>query len=356
MTGPARKIVHVDMDAFYASVEQRDRPELKGLPVVVAWTGPRSVVCAASYEARRFGVHSAMSAMRAERLCPDAVFVPPDFNRYRAVSRQVREIFSRHTDLIEPLSLDEAYLDVTQNKRGLATATEVARAIRDEIRAETGLTASAGIAPNKFLAKIASDWNKPDGQFVIRPHRVLEFLRELPVRKVPGVGKVTQARMETLGIRTVGDLRQRPLTELELHFGRYGYRLHELSNGIDEREVEPDQVAQQVSAETTFSTDLLLHELGESLDRLAAKVWEQGQRKGMLGRTTVLKLKTDRFRILTRSLTQLQPPQSAVQLASVARALCDKVTLPAETRYRLAGVGMSNFADPQEENRQADLF
>ncbi|SAI74609.1 DNA-damage-inducible protein p [Bordetella ansorpii] len=352
----ARKIVHVDMDAFYASVEQRDRPELKGLPVVVAWTGPRSVVCAASYEARRFGVHSAMSAVRAERLCPDAVFVPPDFNRYRAVSRQVREIFSRHTDLIEPLSLDEAYLDVTRNKRGLSTATEVARAIRDEIRAETGLTASAGIAPSKFLAKIASDWNKPDGQFVIRPHRVLEFLRELPVRKIPGVGKVTQAKMETLGIRTVGDLRQRPVTELELHFGRYGYRLHELSNGIDEREVEPDQVAQQVSAETTFSTDLLLHELGDTLDRLAAKVWEQGKKKGMLGRTTVLKLKTDRFRILTRSLTQLQPPQSAAQLASVARALCDKVTLPAETRYRLAGVGMSNFADPREENRQADLF
>ncbi|WP_260986263.1 DNA polymerase IV [Bordetella genomosp. 13] len=352
----ARKIVHVDMDAFYASVEQRDRPELKGLPVVVAWTGPRSVVCAASYEARKYGIHSAMSAMRAERLCPNAVFVPPDFNRYRAVSRQVREIFARHTDLIQPLSLDEAYLDVTVNKRGLPTATEVARAIRDEIRAETGLTASAGIAPNKFLAKIASDWNKPDGQFVIRPHRVLEFLQELPVRKIPGVGKVTQAKMEALGIRTVGDLRLRSASELEMHFGRYGYRLHELSNGMDDREVEPDQVAQQVSAETTFSTDLRLDELGETLERLATKVWEQGLRKGMLGRTTVLKLKTDRFRILTRSLTQLQPPGSAAELASVAKALCARISLPTETRYRLAGVGMSNFADPQEEGRQADLF
>lgn len=352
----ARKIVHVDMDAFYASVEQRDRPELRGLPVVVAWTGPRSVVCAASYEARRYGVHSAMSAMRAERLCPDAVFVPPDFNRYRAVSRQVREIFARHTDLVEPLSLDEAYLDVTANKRGLATATEVAQAIRAEIRAETDLTASAGVAPNKFLAKIASDWNKPDGLFVIRPHRVLEFLQDLPVRKIPGVGKVTQGRLETLGIRTVGDLRQRAPAELELHFGRYGYRLHELAHGIDEREVEPDQVAQQVSAETTFSTDLRLDELGETLDRLALKVWEQGRRKGMMGRTIVLKLKTDRFRILTRSLTQPQSPASVEELAAVARALCARVLLPANTRYRLAGVGMSNFADPQEEGRQPDLF
>ncbi|WP_232468235.1 DNA polymerase IV [Bordetella genomosp. 13] len=344
------------MDAFYASVEQRDRPELRGLPVVVAWTGPRSVVCAASYEARRYGVHSAMSAMRAERLCPGAVFVPPDFNRYRAVSRQVREIFARHTDLVEPLSLDEAYLDVTANKRGLATATEVAQAIRAEIRAETDLTASAGVAPNKFLAKIASDWNKPDGLFVIRPHRVLEFLQDLPVRKIPGVGKVTQGRLETLGIRTVGDLRQRAPAELELHFGRYGYRLHELAHGIDEREVEPDQVAQQVSAETTFSTDLRLDELGETLDRLALKVWEQGRRKGMMGRTIVLKLKTDRFRILTRSLTQPQSPASVEELAAVARALCARVLLPANTRYRLAGVGMSNFADPQEEGRQPDLF
>ena len=198
MSEPSRKIVHIDMDAFYASVEQRDNPDLRGKPVVVAWTGPRSVVCAASYEARRFGVHSAMSAIRAQRLCPQAVYVPPDFNRYRDVSRQIRQIFARHTDLIEPLSLDEAYLDVTVNKLGLPSATEVAQVIRQQIRTETGLTASAGIAPNKFLAKIASDWNKPDGQFVIRPTKVLEFLQPLPVRKVPGVGKVTQARLEQL--------------------------------------------------------------------------------------------------------------------------------------------------------------
>src|SRR5277367_786003 len=200
-----RKIVHIDMDAFYASVEQRDDPGLRGKPVVVAWRGNRSVVCAASYEARRFGIRSAMPAGQAERLCPEAVFVPPDFTRYRAVSKLTREIFKRHTDLIEPLSLDEAYLDVTENKTGLATATRVARAIRAQIFEELNLTASAGVAPNKFLAKIASDWRKPDGLFVIQPEEVDTFLPPLPVGRLPGVGKVTEARLEEIGIRTVGD-------------------------------------------------------------------------------------------------------------------------------------------------------
>jgi DNA polymerase-4 len=344
------------MDAFYASVEQRDRPELRGQPVVVAWTGPRSVVCAASYEARRFGVHSAMSAARARRLCPQAVYVPPDFERYRAVSRQVRAIFAHHTDLIEPLSLDEAYLDVTFNKQGLASATEVAQAIRAEIRAETGLTASAGVAPNKFLAKIASDWNKPDGLFVVKPARVQAFLRELPVRKVPGVGKVTQARLEELGIHTVGELGQHTAAELELHFGRYGYRLYELARGIDERPVEPDQAVQQVSAETTFDIDLRLDQLDEVLKRLAAKAWEQTRKKGLAGRTVVLKLKTDRFRILTRSHTQPQPVASPQELVELALAMRERVTLPPYTRYRLAGIGLSNFAGEDETGRQGDMF
>lgn len=356
MSDASRKIVHIDMDAFYASVEQRDNPELRGKPVVVAWTGPRSVVCAASYEARRFGVHSAMSAVRAQRLCPQAVYVPPDFNRYREVSRQIRQIFARHTDLIEPLSLDEAYLDVTVNKLGLPSATEVAQVIRQQIRAETGLTASAGVAPNKFLAKIASDWNKPDGQYVIRPSRVLEFLQPLPVRKVPGVGKVMQARLEQLGIQTVGDLATHSAQELEHYFGRYGRRLHELARGIDEREVQTDQPLQQVSAETTFSEDVRLEAIGEAIDRMADKVWNQALKKGALGRTVVLKLKTDRFRILTRSQTSLNPPASAAELAAVARLLCERVDLPAQTLYRLAGVGMSNFADPREQSRQPDLF
>jgi DNA polymerase IV len=219
---PERKIVHIDMDAFFASVEQRDNPELRGQPVIVAWRGPRSVVCAASYEARKFGVRSAMPAVRAERLCPVGVFLPPDSSRYRAVSRQAREIFKRHTELIEPLSLDEAYLDVTENKIGLPTATMVARTIREQIRTELNLTASAGVAPNKFLAKIASDWKKPDGLFVIQPEEVDLFLAPLPVGRIPGVGKVTEAKLNGLHRTSVAShyrflLGKRPPLECRYH-------------------------------------------------------------------------------------------------------------------------------------------
>src|SRR6266536_993286 len=251
-----RKIIHADMDAFYASVEQRDDPQLRGKPVIVAWKGNRSVVCAASYEARVFGVRSAMPAKRAERLCPDAVFVAPDFTRYRAVSRDVREIFKRHTDLIEPLSLDEAYLDVTENKMGLPTATMVARTIREQIRHELNLTASAGVAPNKFLAKIASDWRKPNGLFVIQPAEVEDFLTPLPVGRIPGVGKVTEEKLAALGLRLVGELRARSLEELETRFGRYGQRLYELARGIDETLVVPNRPTQSISAEDTFEQDV----------------------------------------------------------------------------------------------------
>src|SRR5277367_3238351 len=226
-----RKIVHIDMDAFYSSVEQRDDPAKQGKPVVVAWKGNRSVVCAASYEARRFGVRSAMPAITAERLCPEAIFLPPDFTRYKAVSRAVREIFQRHTELIEPLSLDEAYLDVTENKTNLATATRVAKTIRQQIRDELQLTASAGVAPNKFLAKIASDWRKPDGLFVIQPEDVQTFLPPLLVGRIPGVGKVTETRLKQIGILTVGDLQTLESAALEAQFGRYGTRLYELARG-----------------------------------------------------------------------------------------------------------------------------
>jgi DNA polymerase-4 len=239
-----RQIIHVDMDAFYASVEQRDDPQLRGKPVIVAWLGNRSVVCAASYEARSFGVHSAMPAIRAERLCPDAVFVPPDFTRYREVSGRVREIFKRHTDLIEPLSLDEAYLDVTENKTGLATATLVARTIRQQIREELNLTASAGVAPNKFLAKLASDWRKPDGLFVVQPEDIDAFLLPLPVGRLPGVDKVTGEKLAKLGAQTVRDLRALDLPVLEHHFGRYGQRLNELAFGIEHNQVVPDRPTQ----------------------------------------------------------------------------------------------------------------
>ncbi len=351
-----RKIIHIDMDAFYASVEQRDDPALRGRPVVVAWRGARSVVCAASYEARKFGVRSAMPAVRAERLCPEAVFVPPDFTRYKAVSRQVREIFLRHTDLVEPLSLDEAYLDVTEPKIHAPSATAIAETIRATIREETSLTASAGVAPNKFLAKIASDWNKPDGQFVIRPQQVEAFLTPLPVARIPGVGKVMQAKLAELGIETVGELRIRSVDELEQRFGSFGARLFERARGIDERPVEPNQPVQSISAEDTFERDLPLEELEPTIRRLAEKTWQASRRTERVGRTVVLKLKTAQFRILTRSHTPDAPPASLRQFADIAVSLRDRVDLPAETRYRLVGVGLGGFREPGTSSAQSGLF
>ncbi|RDZ26594.1 DNA polymerase IV [Lysobacter silvisoli] len=357
MSVPNRKVLHVDMDAFYASVEQRDDPALRGVPVVVAWRGARSVVCAASYEARKFGVRSAMPAVRAERLCPHAVFVPPDFVRYKAVSRQVREIFSRHTDLIEPLSLDEAYLDVTATKTGLPSATATAEAIRAAIREETQLTASAGVAPNKFLAKIASDWRKPDGLFVIRPQQIEAFLAPLPVGRLPGVGKVMEAKLAELGVQVVADLRALGEQALERRFGRWGRRLHELSLGIDERAVEPERPTLQISAEDTFETDLRLDEIEPHIRRLASKTWAGYQREpGRLARTVVLKLKTADFRVLTRSLTQPMPPGSERELADIACALRARVEHAPDTLYRLVGVGLSGFVDEDGYRAQTDLF
>jgi len=345
------------MDAFYASVEQRDDPALRGRPVVVAWKGARSVVCAASYEARQFGVRSAMPAMRAERLCPEAVFVPPDFVRYRAVSKQVRAILLQHTELVEPLSLDEAYLDVTENKLGLSSATEVAQAIRAAIRDQTQLTASAGVAPNKFLAKIASDWRKPDGLFVVRPHEVEAFLAPLLVGRIPGVGKVMEGRLAELGVTTVGGLAEVSLAELERRFGSYGRRLYELARGIDERAVTPNQPTQSISAEDTFEADLPLEDLAPHIERLAEKTWSAAAReKTRFGRTVVLKLKTADFRVLTRSLTPAAPPASAVELTRIALDLRDRVLLPAHTRYRLVGVGLGNFEDGGTIAPQAELF
>lgn len=351
-----RKIVHIDMDAFYASVEQRDDPNLRGKPVVVAWRGNRSVVCAASYEARRFGVRSAMPAVRAERLCPEAIFVPPDFTRYRAVSRQTREIFRCYTELIEPLSLDEAYLDVTENKPGLPTATKVAKAIRQRIREELQLTASAGVAPNKFLAKIASDWKKPDGLFVIQPDDVDTFLPPLPVERLPGVGKVTAERLKTFGIHTVGNLRALELAVLESHFGKHGIRLHELAFGIDENPVEPNRPTQSISAEDTFERDVPLQDTEDAIRHLAEKVWAASRKETRIGRTVVLKLKTAEFKILTRSLTPLEPVASCDELTAIALALRERVHLPLEQRYRLIGVGLGNFRDPEEEPAQPELF
>ena len=350
-----RKIVHIDMDAFYASVEQRDDASLRGRPVVVAWRGQRSVVCAASYEARRFGVRSAMPAARAERLCPDAVFVPPDFTRYRTVSRQVREILLRHTDLVEPLSLDEAYLDVTETKTALASATAVAKAIRAAIREELELTASAGVAPNKFLAKIASEWRKPDGLFVIRPEDVDAFLKPLPVGRIHGVGKVMDGKLATLGIRTVGELATFEIAELERRFGRYGRRLSELAHGIDANEVKPDRPTQSISAEDTFEHDVPLDAIETRIRELAAKVWAATRNTERIGRTVVLKLKTRDFRILTRSHTPPTPPRSEREFADIASALRGHVDLPTGTLYRLVGVGLGNFREA-DAMPQPELF
>jgi DNA polymerase-4 len=352
----ARKIIHVDMDAFYASVEQRDDPKLRGVPVVVAWRGKRSVVCAASYEARKFGVRSAMPAVQAERLCSHAVFVPPDFPRYRAVSKIVREIFLRHTELVEPLSLDEAYLDVTENKTGIPSATQAARTIREQIRQEVNLTASAGVAPNKFLAKIASDWRKPDGLFVIKPDEAIAFLGPLAVERLPGVGKVTARRLAKLGVRTVGDIRNLDLAVLQNRFRGYGVRLHELARGVDNNPVEPNRPTQSISAEDTFEFDVLLHETDAMIRRLAEKVWQASRKESRTARTIVLKLKTAEFSILTRSQTPISPVSSCDELANIALALREKVRMEPGQRFRLVGVGLSNFRDPIVEPPEDLLF
>jgi DNA polymerase-4 len=352
-----RKIVHIDMDAFYASVEQRDDPKLRGQPVIVAWRGNRSVVCAASYEARKFGVRSAMPAVRAKRLCPNAVFLPPDFPRYRAVSRQVRDIFRRHTDLIEPLSLDEAYLDVTENKNDLPTATQVARTIREQIRTELQLTASAGVAPNKFLAKIASDWKKPNGLFVIQPEEVDAFLLPLPVGRLPGVGKVTEEKLKGFDVHMIADLRRLDLSLLETRFGRYGVRLYELARGVDESEVVPDRPTQSISAEDTFEHDVMLAETEPMVRRLAELTWAASRKETRVARTVVLKLKTAEFKILTRSHTPSSPPSSCEELTAIALSLRERVSLGPQQRFRLVGVGLSNFLEPEDDlTTQPGLF
>jgi DNA polymerase IV len=351
-----RKIIHVDMDAFYASIEQRDDPQLRGKPVIVAWKGNRSVVCAASYEARASGVRSALPAVRAERLCPAAIFVAPDFTRYRAVSRSVREIFKRHTDLIEPLSLDEAYLDVTENKTGLPTASLVASTIREQIRQELNLTASAGVAANKFLAKLASDWQKPDGLFVIQPKEVDAFLLPLVVGRLPGVGKVTEEKLAKLGIETVRELRRLDLGLLEDHFGRYGVRLYELARGVDDNPVVPDRPTQSISVEDTFEHDVPLSETEPAIRRLAEKLWSASRQESRIARTVVLKLKTSEFKILTRSHTSGRPLSSCREVTDIALKLRDRVALSPRQRYRLVGVGLSNFRETEETVAQPALF
>jgi DNA polymerase-4 len=297
-----------------------------------------------------------MPSVQAERLCPAAIFVAPDFARYREVSRSVWEIFKRHTDLIEPLSLDEAYLDVTENKTGLATATQVARTIREQIHQELNLTASAGVAPNKFLAKLASDWRKPDGLFVIQPEEVDAFLLPLPVGRLPGVGKVTGEKLAKLGAQTVRDLRTLDLSVLERHLGRCGQRLHELALGIDDSPVVPDRPTKSISVEDTFERDVLLTDTETMIRRLAEKVWSASRKESRAARTVVLKLKTSDFKILTRSYTAGLPPTSCEELTDIALKLRERVDLDPQQRYRLVGVGLSNFREPDDASPQPVLF
>jgi len=349
-----RKIIHIDMEAFYASVEQRDDPALKGKPVIVGWAGARSVVCAASYEARKFGVHSAMPSSRAMRLCPDGVFITPNFDKYRAVSKDVQAIFQRHTPLVEPLSLDEAYLDVTHELTGIATATETAEVIRREIREETHLTASAGVAPNKFLAKIASDWRKPDGCFVIRPHQVERFLVGLPVRKIPGVGKATEKVMTEIGVATVGDLQRFTAEELTARFGKWGTRLWELARGIDENPVVPSRPRKSWSNENTFERDITMDEVAAWIREQAHSLWAALAKKQLVGRTVTIKLRNAKFETATRRLTPPSPPASAEDLIRIAEELLPKFSFGAEARYRLAGIGLSNFVGEEDEDDEQE--
>src|SRR5437868_6314156 len=302
--GRSRKIIHIDMDAFYASVEQRDNPELRGKPVAVGGSRERGVVAAASYEARKFGVHSAMPSIAAKRKCPDLIFVKPRFDAYKAISLQIREILAEYTPMIEPLSLDEAYLDVTENLKGIALATQLAEAIRAKIKAETGLTASAGVSYNKFLAKLASDHRKPDGLFVITPRMGAKFVEGLPVGKFHGIGPATTARMNGHGIHTGADLREQTLDFLQQHFGKAGAFYYWISRGVDERPVRADRIRKSVGAENTFTIDLFaLGEARDALQPVIAKVWHHCEATGTRGRTVTLKVKYADFQQITRSVT-----------------------------------------------------
>lgn len=342
-TPSVRKIIHIDMDAFFASCEQRDNPELRGKPVAVGGMGPRGVVAAASYEARVFGVKSAMASARARRLCPDLIFVPHRFDVYRQVSRQIRDIFERYTPLVQPLSLDEAYLDVTENLKGIASATQIAEEIRALIRNETGLTASAGVSYNKFLAKIASDQNKPDGLCVITPAKGPDFVAGLPVRKFYGVGPATAAKMERLGLITGADIRAQPREFLDRNFGKAGSYYYWASRGIDNRNVNPNQERKSVGSETTFGEDLMTGDAClEALRPLIHSVAHWCMKHDVSGRTVTLKLRTIDFKTITRSRSQAKPIADSNAIEEVVLLLL-KSLLPLKQGVRLLGVTLSNL-------------
>ena len=348
--GAIRKIIHVDMDAFYASVEQRDNPELRGKPLAVGG-GVRGVVAAASYESRKFGIRSAMPAVTARRLCPELIFVKPRFDAYRAVSQQIRAIFLDYTPHVEPLSLDEAYLDVTEDLKGIGVATIIAREIRARIEAETGLTASAGVSYNKFLAKLASDQNKPNGLCVVTPARGPAFVEGLPVKRFHGVGPKTAEKMARLGIETGADLKARSLDFLVAHFGSSARYYYDLARAVCHRQVKADRPYKSVSAEDTFLTDLSDEgELLDELERIGRHVWQRIQAKQLSGRTVNLKVKYGDFQIITRSRSLDRPVSGEAEFLEMGAQLLRSVFPPVKS-IRLLGLGLSGLGE--EERRQA---
>ena len=349
-----RKIIHVDMDAFFASVEQRDHPELRGKPVAVGGSSGRGVVAAASYEARKFGVRSAMPSVTAKRKCPDLIFCKSRFDVYREVSQQIRAIFRHHTDLVEPLSLDEAYLDVTEDKLGIGSATRIAELIRQEIRAKTKLTASAGVSYNKFLAKIASDQNKPDGLCVIRPGEGAAFVQSLPIRRFHGVGPKGAEKMARLGIETGADLAQKDREWLAANFGSFGDYLYRAARGIDLRPVRANRIRKSIGGERTFSEDISAEDdLRDTLERIIDIVWDRIAAKQAKGRTVTLKLKFNDFQIATRSRSQAQPVAEKAQFAATARAILED-ELPLPMPIRLMGLTLSNLDRDDREEKPRD--
>jgi DNA polymerase-4 len=350
-----RKIIHIDMDAFYASVEQRDNPELRGMPVAVGGSRERGVVAAASYEARKFGVRSAMPSVTARRQCPDLIFVKPRFEVYKAVSQQIREIFEEHTPIIEPLSLDEAYLDVTENLQNIPLARDVALAIRARIREVTGLNASAGISYNKFLAKLASDHRKPNGQYVITPEMGPAFVETLPVGKFHGIGPAKSMKMNSLGLHTGMDMRNQSLEFMQANFGKAGAYYYWISRGVDDREVRSSRIRKSVGAENTFSSDLTdFDAMAAELQPLIDKVWRHCVDKGSRGRTVTLKVKFADFEIITRSRSVHAAVSSRGEFERISMALLEN-EMPLPKPVRLLGVSLSSLLGDDEVEPQLDF-
>lgn len=340
------------MDAFYASVEQYDHPELRGKPVAVGGSAARGVVAAASYEARKYGVFSAMPSTQAAKLCPNLLFVKPRFERYKEVSQVIRNIFNGYTDLVEPLSLDEAYLDVTQTKKGPPSATLIARLIKKEIKEKTGLTASAGISYNKFLAKTASDMDKPDGLFVILPNEAESFLMKLPIKKFHGIGKVTAEKMKMAGIFTGAELKMKTLQDLTLRYGKMGHYYYDIVRGVDERVVTPERETKSISAENTFHTDLIYQDqVFETLLPIASEVIRRCNTKHLYGKTATIKIKYADFELITRSRTTNQIIDTTDKIMSLVNELWHDDYLT-DKGIRLLGIAISNFVKPQLTDKQ----